>query len=160
MTNKELSRKIRNELKASGYTSKDVSIRVKDCGYSTSVWATIKNPTISKSKITSMLKKYDEYERDHATGEILEGGNTYVFVDYEYGVFDEVIKPYLETAENLNNSPEECNKISENIYFINSDYDKKIVDQNPGVFQSRRVGSIEELAEYLYKIDTFNSLCA
>lgn len=40
------------------------------------------NPTVEIEKqIKSMVSKYESIDRDEATGEILSGGNTYVFVD-------------------------------------------------------------------------------
>lgn len=44
MTNKEIGNAIRATLKAEGYAPRDFSVRVRDCGYSTSADVTIKNP--------------------------------------------------------------------------------------------------------------------
>lgn len=42
MTNRELGNAIRKKIKALGYTSKDVSVRVSDAGYETAVHIYIK----------------------------------------------------------------------------------------------------------------------
>ena len=52
MTNRELSQVIRKDLKEHGITSKDVSVRVRDALYDTSVNITIKNPLIRESATT------------------------------------------------------------------------------------------------------------
>lgn len=99
MTNKELGNKIRKALKEAGFASKDVSVRVKDCGYSTSVDLTIKNPLIRYTEVEEVAERFNSYERDEKTGEILEGGNTYIFLGYENGLLAEVAEPLLETAQ-------------------------------------------------------------
>lgn len=38
---------------------------------------------LPKSKVESMVKGLEKIDRCHATGEILSGGNTFVFVDYD-----------------------------------------------------------------------------
>ena len=99
MTNKELGNAIRKELKAEGITSKDVSVRVRDSLYDTAVSIKIKNPKIKKSKVEEIAKKYQFVEHDERTYEILAGGNTYIFVDYEYGVVEEASAELLPVAE-------------------------------------------------------------
>ena len=39
-----------------------------------------------KLKIEQLTKGYESYERDEFTGEILSGGNTFVFANYAYGL--------------------------------------------------------------------------
>ncbi len=106
MTNKELGKAIRNELKANGYKAKDISVRVRDSLYDTAVNINIKSPMIRKSAVESIVKKYDEIDRDERTGEILAGANTYVFVQYEHGIFEEVAAPLMAAAEKVLNNKE------------------------------------------------------
>lgn len=158
MTNKELSQTIRNDLKAAGYTNKDIGVRVKDCGYSTSAYVTVKNPNINKKEIAQIVKHHNDFEIDQRTQEILEGGNTYIFIDYADGIFDEVSKPYMSEAEKLINKDVEVQTIKENIYFIHDGINYMLRDQNPGMFGTRYVANVEELATYLFKIYNFNSI--
>lgn len=158
MTNKELSQTIRNDLKAAGYTNKDIGVRVKDCGYSTSAHVTVKNPNINKKEIAQIVKHHNDFEIDQRTQEILEGGNTYIFIDYADGIFDEVSKPYMSEAEKLINKDVEVQTIKENIYFIHDGINYMLRDQNPGMFDTRYVANVEELATYLFKIYNFNSI--
>ena len=104
MTNKELGNAIRKELKAAGITSKDVSVRVRDSLYDTAVNIKIKNPKIKKSKVEEIAKKYQSVDHDERTYEILAGGNTYIFVDYEYGVVEEAAAELLPIAEMVLNN--------------------------------------------------------
>lgn len=60
MTNRELSQVIRKDLKEHGITSKDVSVRVRDALYDTSVNITIKNPLIRETDVESITRKYSK----------------------------------------------------------------------------------------------------
>lgn len=59
MSNKELSQLIRKTLKENGYTSKDVSVRVRAALYDTSVNITVKNPLVRLSEVEK--GKSDKY---------------------------------------------------------------------------------------------------
>ena len=116
MTNKELGNAIRKELKTAGYKTRDFSVRVRDSLYDTVVSIKIKNPKIKKSKVEEITKKYQFVEHDERTYEILAGGNTYIFVDYEYGVVEEAAAELLQVAEMVLNNKEKYDghKIADN----------------------------------------------
>ena len=57
MSNKELSQLIRKELKENGFTSKDVSVRVRASLYDTAVDITVKNPLVRLSEVEKVGKK-------------------------------------------------------------------------------------------------------
>lgn len=115
MSNKELSQLIRKELKENGFTSKDVSVRVRASLYDTAVDITVKNPLIRLSAVEKVGKKFSEVEYDERTMEILSGCNVYVHCQYEYGIFDDVSAPLVPAARSVFNS-EKWNgrKIAEN----------------------------------------------
>lgn len=115
MTNKELSLAIRKTLKEAGYTSKDVKVSVKDAGYSTAARLNIVNPLVSRTAIQELVKGYEEIDRDERTYEILSGGNTYVHVEYECGLFEELVTPYVESAKKV---------------FGNEHWDNKVICKN------------------------------
>lgn len=109
MSNKELSQLIRKTLKENGFTSKDVSVKVRTALYDTSVNITIKNPIIRISKIEETVKKFSEVEYDQHSGEILAGCNVYVHFQYEYGIFQDAAKSLLPAAEMVLNNKEKYN---------------------------------------------------
>lgn len=115
MSNKELSQTIRKELKNAGFTSKDVSVRVRSALYDTAVDITVKNPFIRISEVEKVAKKFSEVEYDQHTMEILAGCNVYVHCQYECGIFKDVSAPLVPIAEKVLNS-EKWNgkKIAEN----------------------------------------------
>lgn len=92
---------LKKELKNQGISIKDISIRKVNCGYSTAFEVVISDPNIDKDQVEKILSKYESYERDEFTGEILQGGNTYILVSYDYDAFDKVIADNLEEAKSL-----------------------------------------------------------
>lgn len=104
MSNKELSQTIRKELKNAGFTSKDVSVRVRSVLYDTAVDITVKNPLVRISEVEKVAKKFSEVEYDQRTMEILAGCNVHVHCQYEYGIFKDVAAPLVPIAEKVLNS--------------------------------------------------------
>lgn len=82
MTDSERVVAIRQALKEHGYNNRKVGVRHD--GYA--IWLTIKDLAIDIKEIEQLAKGYESYERDEFTGEILSGGNTFVFVNYAYGL--------------------------------------------------------------------------
>lgn len=115
MSNKELSQTIRKELKASGFTSKDVTVRVRSALYDTAVNITVKNPLVRLSEVEEVAKKFSEIEYDERTMEILAGCNVYVLCRYEHGIFNDVTAPIVPIAEKVLSSEKwDGRKIAEN----------------------------------------------
>lgn len=80
MTTKELSTKIRDDLKQRGYSSRKIGVRFEFCGYSSVVILTVKDDTLDVEKVREWAKSYESIDRDERTGETLCGGNTYIRV--------------------------------------------------------------------------------
>lgn len=161
MTNKELSMSIRKTLKEAGYTSKDISVSVKSSIYDTAAHITIKNPHVNKLDIEKLLKpKYEEYEKDTASDEILQGGNTYLFIQYEYGIFDEVSQEWAATARGLMVSNEEIEEVFKGLYLLNLNHsgNLEIRQQNEKGRCSLKVFDFSHLCEILYKFAEFGTI--
>lgn len=101
MTNRELGNAIRKKIKALGYTSRDVSVRVSDAGYETAVHIYIKNMAVNEQAVKGVAKSFEYIDRDERSYEILSGGNTFVFVEYDYDTRKEAVNKYLEAAEEI-----------------------------------------------------------
>ncbi len=71
-----LRTQVRQEIKNLGLKRTDVSVTVDV--YCVRVQA--KHENVNLKQIQDALCKYESYERDEMTGEILSGGNTFVFV--------------------------------------------------------------------------------
>lgn len=73
---------LKKELKTYGINTKNLSIR---CEYG-AIYVTIKTHDISARQIKDIFYKYERIDRCQATGEILLGGNCYVFVSYDWKI--------------------------------------------------------------------------
>lgn len=81
MTSTEKAKAIRAALKEAGITSKQVSVKHRYCGYSSSYHITIKDANVSELQIKDICKSFESVDYDERTGEILEGGNDYILVE-------------------------------------------------------------------------------
>ena len=161
MTNKELSMKIRKSLKEAGYTQKDIKVSVRSSRYDTAAKITIHNPHIDRHRIEKILRPaYEEIDRDDITGEILQGGNTMLFIEYEYGVFEEVAREWMATAKGLMQSKAEVTRIFDGLYLLDPDHcgALEIRQQDENTSCTYRVHSISHLCEFLYKFAEFKTI--
>ena len=81
-TCREVNKAMKAALKKAGIDTRYISIRHKWCGYSESYSVEIKSETIDREKVKRICKAFEEVDRDERSGEILMGGNTYVWVEY------------------------------------------------------------------------------
>lgn len=79
MTTAETTQAVRNALKSNGYNNRKVSVTNDGA-----IWVTVKDLDINIDDIEKLVKKYEHYYTDEITGEILQGGNTFIFVQYDY----------------------------------------------------------------------------
>lgn len=116
MTNKEMNTAIKKELKEAGYNTRDFSVTVRDAGYETSIRVYIKNAYVKKEEVEKLLRHWESIDRDERTYEILSGGNTFLFVQYEYGVLEDAAAPLLPISEKVLSNPEKYSghKIADN----------------------------------------------
>lgn len=82
----ELADMIRQALKKAGYkVPSQISVRKRSAS---AYDVEIKSLDIDKDEIEKIVSKYENIRYDERTGEILSGGNTYVFVNYDYGMMN------------------------------------------------------------------------
>ena len=161
MTNKELSMKIRKSLKEAGYTQKDIKVSVRSSRYDTAAKITIHNPHIDRHRIEKILRPaYEEIDRDDITGEILQGGNTMLFIEYEYGIFEEVAREWMATAKGLMQSKAEVTRIFDGLYLLDPGHcgALEIRQQDENTSCTYKVHSISHLCEFLYKFAEFKTI--
>lgn len=170
MTNKELSQAIRKALKENDFTSKDYSIRVRDSLYDTAVDIRVKNPFVRISQIEEIAKQFEKVDWDENTCEILAGCNIYVHCQYDWGIFDEVSAPYLETSKNVFNSDKyNGKKIAENpkreIHFIKiNSVEARLIEydneQNKQALNSYLIRCPEGLAVAMWRFKNLGTIYA
>lgn len=86
--------KIADDLKAAGYDSQQVSIK-RWSWKSTYLAITICDPHVSYTIVEAIRCKYEHIRRDESTGEILDGGNTFIDIAFAEPVKRAWSRPYL-----------------------------------------------------------------
>ena len=104
MTNKERSAAIRAEIKKLGYNSRQVSVKSRNCGYSDETRIEVKDLSCDIKAIEKACTKFESIDYDKYSGEILSGGNTYIFVQYDYNAINKATEANIEKAENIVNN--------------------------------------------------------
>ena len=134
MTNKEINAAVKKELKAAGYNTKDFRVSVKDSLYDRVIRVTVKNPYISRAKIEGVLKHWESYEIDQRTAEILQGGNTYLFVEYASDIIDQIPEEEKEKALAILKSKPDGVQIAKNgensLHAFSEDYRTRVIEFN------------------------------
>ena len=80
MTSTEKAKAIRTALKEAGFNQKQISVKKQFGVCSVAFNVTIRDANIDKSTIENIVNKFKSIDRDEITGEILAGGNDYVFI--------------------------------------------------------------------------------
>lgn len=98
--NSERSKAIRERIKSKlGYSSRQVSIRSSDCGYSDCTRITVKDLSCDIDAVEKIAKSFESIRYDEYSGEILSGANTYITVEYDWEVLHKAEEAELENAE-------------------------------------------------------------
>lgn len=151
-SNKEIAAEIRKQLKDAGI--KGVSVRSDEYA----IRCTIKSAAVDRRDVEKIARGFEVVDWDERTGEILAGGNTLVFVEYAYGVFNDAAAVYEDEARGILESMEgrECINIGGGLFL--EDLNGLEVHQSG---EGRRlIGSARDLAVALYKFRAFGSIAA
>src|SRR5437870_2363922 len=77
---------LRASLKQAGFNARKVSVRYLH----STLYVTIRDGSVSLTRVTEIAGAFESVSRDHATGEILCGGNTFVRVEYADALIDPI----------------------------------------------------------------------
>lgn len=77
-TNDTPAQRLRVALKSAGFNARHVSVRYPH----STLYVTIRDASVSLTKVSAIAGTFESVSRDHKTGEILCGGNTFVRVEY------------------------------------------------------------------------------
>ena len=77
----EVRKALKEEL---GLSNRKVSVRGSYCGYSDALDVTVKDLMVDIKKVEKIANKFYDVDRCERSGEILQGGNTYVTVKYDW----------------------------------------------------------------------------
>lgn len=94
----------------------------------------------------------------------MEGANTYIFTNYDAGVFDEVSKPYIQQATNLLNKPFEKDKtytvdgVGRGVFVYKDGARTMLGVQNDKQFTRRAINTPQDLAKRIYQLKQFGKI--
>lgn len=95
------AKEVKSYLKEQGIETSNIRVNTKH-----SIQVKLLDPKLDYKQIDRLLReKFESVNRCEASGEILQGGNTFVFVEYDYDLVKQIsqelmgtIRPYLETV--------------------------------------------------------------
>lgn len=123
------SKQIKKELKEAGFDVKKISVR-----YDGSYNIRIKDLSINLDKVEAIARKYENYSRCEYSGEILSGGNTFVFVQLDWKAESEAKQSveFLDFAKNIENKLKTSKdvRVTENLLIRKYDGGFHIYDSN------------------------------
>lgn len=96
MTTTEAAAQIRKTLKAHGWTSRDVSVRSDLYSMGSTIRVLVKSPAVDMATVRDIAEKFSRVSRCEATGEILNGGNRFVEIDWARPVVEAISAGLLE----------------------------------------------------------------
>ncbi len=106
-----------NKFSGFNFLYKQVSVKSDYCGYSDSIKCTIKDLSVNIEKVKEIANQFKKISRDYF-GEILEGANTYIDVEWDWELIkterDLKLSQAKEIYENRKNG--NCVIIEEGIY--------------------------------------------
>lgn len=104
------ARQIKAFLKEAGFETKGIRVRVNHWGYGdTYIQVNLLDLNLPIKKIqTTLAEQYSNVSYD-IDGEVLQGGNTFVSVSYDWDIKEEAIKAKMEEAQELLDSLSQYN---------------------------------------------------
>lgn len=80
------TKEIRRAIKEAGYTNRQISLKENASSLNWSYDITIKDDNVNIDSIKEIATKFQSIDRDHSTGEILNGANTYISITNKNGI--------------------------------------------------------------------------
>ena len=84
------AKRIRDALKAKGWGRRHVSVRAKSYSMGSSISVTILDVSVPRAEVETVANGEEHVDRDEQ-GEILSGGNRFVFVDYDRAALEPLV---------------------------------------------------------------------
>lgn len=150
-TTKEIRAALKTKL---GYNSRQVSVKERQGGLSWSFTLTVRDASVNLKKVEEFAKGNEDIDRCQASGEILSGGNTFMFVRVTEEVEAAWAEKYINEVESglasLEASKFNSARINDRVSIFSDDYWVTVyVDGRGGMRFAPK--SAKAIATYLYK---------
>lgn len=128
------SQKIKAAIKAAGIPTKRISVTTSYPGYEEVIAVTIKDTNINIDDVEKIARRFREVAIDERCQEVLQGGNAFVKVRYDYNALDTAVKALeplaADVIKRINTTPANSSYkiiapngfIMELLTFTNSDH--------------------------------------
>jgi hypothetical protein len=127
------AQKLKAAIKAAGIPTRQISVTTSYPGYETVIHVTVKDVAIDLDAVKQIARRFESVDYDERCQEILQGGNTFVRVRYDYSALDTAVKALeplaADTIKRINTTPANSYKIIapngliiELLTFTNSDH--------------------------------------
>lgn len=90
------AREIRKKFKKYGWNNRHIQVKSNSYSMGSSIRITIKSGIVNPHKVKEIVKEFEDVRYDNYTGEILSGGNRFIFVEYDK---DEISKSLPEMSK-------------------------------------------------------------
>lgn len=87
--------RLRSALKQAGFTARQVTVRAPH----STLHVTIRDASVSLTRVAEIAGAFECVRRDYATGEILAGGNTFISTEYVAALVDPLKAEILAVLE-------------------------------------------------------------
>ena len=111
----EAAKRIRQELKARGWSSRQVSVRAANYSMGSSIRVEVRDADISLPTVRAIAKGSEQIRRCEISGDILSGGNRYVNTSYSTGARDELAGRWVENVRSAVESIEPDSNVLERV---------------------------------------------
>lgn len=92
---------LRSDLKKFGWNSKQISVTGKYVAYDSVLKIRIKDLNISKVAVEKIANQFSSIDYCETSGEVLEGGNTYVNIDFDWESLKLKAADYLDFCKDI-----------------------------------------------------------
>ena len=86
------AQKVKAAIKAAGIPTKHISVTTSYPGYEEVITVTIKDTKINIDEVEQIARRFEAVDYDERCQEVLQGGNTFVKVRYDYNALDKAVK--------------------------------------------------------------------
>ena len=153
----EIKQKIADALKKKGFNSRQVSIRTEDAGYSYAFHLKVRDPHVSLQEIEDIVHPHESVRHDEYTGEVLAGGNTYIFVKRDSSVKFGILEGVLELVKKVRGMNDGTGEKLGHYFIMNDSGSIRLsTDWEDGIHTNRMYSLLESdemIAEWIsYKI--------
>lgn len=157
----QAAKTIRAALKAQlGANARHISVRAQSYSMGSSIRVDIKSMRFSKADVERIAREQEHVRRCEATGEILNGGNQYVWVDYTRECIAPLVAHVEARLRSVESDPGLCVTIAGVAHFVSDRGYVYSIDADPRSVPSGIPSAAKQIALAILSGDLDAAACA